>query len=89
MLICKLRDMLELHRLPSTGVGTSTSAPRVPGLGWLMLLRLLFRGDLGRLVVILALLTLRKLELAALRNGVGNDLKNRWEYGNEFAGRDS
>lgn len=54
-----------------------------------MLLRLLFRGDLGRLVVILALLTLRKLELAALRNGVGNDLKNRWEYGNELTGRDS
>ena len=54
-----------------------------------MLLRLLLRGDLGRLVVTLALLTLRKLELAALSNGVGNDLKNRWEYGNELTGRDS
>lgn len=81
--------MLELQRLPSTGVGPSTSAPGVPGLPWSMLLRLLFRGDLGRLVVILALLTLKKLELAALRNGVGNDLKNRWEYGNELTGRDS
>ena len=35
------------------------------------LLRFVFRGDLGRLLVRLALVALIKLELAALRKGVG------------------
>lgn len=43
----------------------------------LRLLRLERRGDFGRLVVKLALVALRKLELAALRNGVGRDLRKR------------
>ena len=45
----------------------------------LKLLRLARRGDFGRLVVILALVALKKLELAALKKGVGSDLRKRCE----------
>lgn len=52
----------------------------------LRLLRFDRRGDFGKLVVMLALLTLNQPELAARRNGVGNDRKIRCEYGSEVAG---
>ena len=41
------------------------------------LFRFVLRGDLGRLVVILELVALKKFEFAALRNGVGSDLSRR------------
>ena len=53
------------------------------------LLRLVLRGDLGRLVAMLELVRLKKLEFAALRKGVGSDLRKRCEYGKEVAGRAS
>ena len=43
------------------------------------LLRFARRGDLGKLVVMLALVALRKLEFAALRNVVGKDRNMRCE----------
>lgn len=42
-------------------------------------LRLARRGDLGRLVVILALVALMKLELATLRSDVGRARRIFWE----------
>ena len=36
--------------------------------------------------MILALVVLKKLELAALRSAVGKDLKKRCEYGRAFTG---
>lgn len=54
-----------------------------------MLLRLERRGDFGRLVVMLFEVTLKKLELAALRKVVGSDLRNRCEYGRAVAGKGS
>ena len=41
------------------------------------LFRFVLLGDLGRLVVILVLVALKKFEFAALRNGVGSDLSKR------------
>lgn len=44
-----------------------------------VLFRLLRRGDFGKLLVMLALVVLIKLELATLRMGVGRARKILWE----------
>ena len=54
----------------------------------LLALRLLRRGDLGKLLVMLALVALMKLELATLRIGVGNALSIRCEVGTAPVGVD-
>ena len=51
-----------------------------------LLLRL---GDLGRLLVMELLVALIKLELAALRIGVGSARRMRWEVGSELVGGDA
>ena len=56
---------------------------------WLRLRRFVRRGDFGRLVVMLALVTLKKLEFAALRRGVGRDLRILCVYGRVVAGTGS
>jgi hypothetical protein len=52
----------------------------------LRLFRLARRGDLGRLVVMLVLVTLNRDELAALKKGVGIERRRRWEYGRGAGG---
>jgi hypothetical protein len=49
-------------------------------------LRLLRRGDFGRLLVIELLVALIKLEFAAFKIGVGSARRIRWDVGKEFAG---
>ena len=55
----------------------------------LTVLRLARRGDLGRLVVMLELVVLKKLEFAARRKVVGNALRKRCEYGKALVGKGS
>lgn len=52
-------------------------------------LRFVRRGDLGRLVVILALVALMKLVLAILRRDVGRALRILCEYGTALVGAGS
>lgn len=79
--------MRELRRLMAVGAafsclsGEDTSFPVGP-----TLFRFVRRGDLGRLLVTLALVALRKLEFAALRKGVGSERNIRCEYGTAPAG---
>ena len=62
----------ETLRLPSGGCALTGL-----GVSRFKLLRLLRRGDFGKLVVMLALVVLKKLELATLRKVVGRDLRIR------------
>ena len=75
---CWLRDAI-------LGIGEALSKE----VSWLVLLRLVRREDLPRLVVTLALVVLRKLEFAALRNDIGNALSIRCEYGRALRGKGS
>ena len=59
------------------------------GASWFILLRLLLRGDFPKPVVTLALVVLRKVEFAALRNDIGKARKIRCEYGKALKGKES
>ena len=78
------RDPLRLRDFAGGG-----ASPKATITSCVRLLRFVLRGDLGKLVVILVLVALKKLEFAALRNGVGNDLRIRWEYGRAVTGSGS
>ena len=75
---CCLRDAI-------FGIGETLSQE----VSWFILLRLVRWEDLPRLVVTLELVVLRKLELAALRNDIGNALNIRCEYGRVLRGKGS